>query len=51
MRGPIPLDPEAWLRDLCRASDRDFTAEDARLLPDGVGHDPPCRRGGYDGTA
>jgi hypothetical protein len=42
-REPIPLDPDAWFRDLCRISDREFTPEEERLLPEGVSHEPPCR--------
>ncbi|MGP4018816.1 WD40 repeat domain-containing protein [Saccharopolyspora sp. 5N708] len=43
-RKPLSLDPEEWFRDLCRLSNRDFTEQELRLLPEGVSHDRPCDR-------
>ncbi|MCX2732638.1 serine protease [Saccharopolyspora sp. NFXS83] len=41
-RRVIPLDPAMWFRDLCRVSDRDFTEQEAVLLPAGASRDRPC---------
>lgn len=38
----VPLDPDAWFRDLCRISDREFTEQEAALLPPGASRDRPC---------
>ncbi|MCI2419043.1 trypsin-like peptidase domain-containing protein [Saccharopolyspora sp. K220] len=41
-RTAIPLDPEAWFRDLCRMSNREFTDQEKELLPAGASTEPPC---------
>jgi hypothetical protein len=38
----LPLDPQAWFRQLCRINDRDFTATELTRLPQDADRTRPC---------
>jgi hypothetical protein len=38
----FPLTAQAWFDQLCRITDRPFTAAEQALLPSGVDEDRPC---------